>query len=207
MLAWLDQYPNKALTTCHYAYTNDDSDLTRQASLQLNESFLKLPNEIELATKFLKSCPRLMPSKFMMPFPQNFTIQDVVNIAVNFSEGYSSIFAELICETYFSGLTFFPTEKTFRPMQQLTPFIVQGPQGFLTNLHRSGFKTFSKYWDESYDELTGVARILKIREIATQLFDLSQLELQKMYNDMKPILEHNKKRLSTLQPEDLLLDE
>jgi hypothetical protein len=166
------------------------------------------PTEIDSVATFLKTCPRKMVSNYSLSPEQinNLTI-DQINTITNLTEGYSDIFAELVCETYFSGFTFFPTEKTFRPMIQLTPFITFGPQGFLTNLHRSGFKTFNQYWDEGYDECVGVERILKIRQVLAQLFELDQPALQEMYIDMLPILEHNKQRLSTLQPRDLLLDE
>jgi hypothetical protein len=207
LLSWLDQYPGKSLITCHYKY--DDSDLTSKSSLQLNDNFLKLPNETVAAVKFLNTCPRLLSTNFKIPYDkiQKATNDDIFNIAGKFSEGYSDIFAELVCETYFTGFTFFPTEKTFRPIQQLTPFIIFGPQGFLTNLHRCGFKTFGNYWDEGYDECVGVDRILKIRQIILQLFELDQFALQQMYADMKPILEHNKNRFLELTPEELYLDE
>jgi hypothetical protein len=209
LLSWLDQYPDKSLITCHYNYVNNESDLTSKLSLQLNDNFFTFPNETESAVKFLNTCPRLLSTNFKIPYDekQKITIDDIFNIAVTFSEGYSNIFAELVCETYFTGFTFFPTEKTFRPMQQLTPFIIFGPQGFLSNLHRCGFKTFSNYWDEGYDECVGVDRILKIRQILLQLFELDQSALQEMYADMKPILEHNKNRFLELTPEDLYLDE
>jgi hypothetical protein len=209
LLSWLHQFPNKALITCHYKYSIDDTDLTSQSSLQLNDNFLKFPNEFKAVADFLATCPRTLPSNFRIPYDsmQHITTQDVIDIGVKFSEGYANIFSELVCETYFSGFTFFPTEKTFRPMQQLTPFIVHGPQGFLTNLHRCGFKTFGQYWDESYDESVGVERITKIKQVLTQLFALDQPTLQKMYADMRPILIHNKNRLSTLNPRDMLLDE
>jgi len=209
LLSWLNQYPSKSLITCHYKYVDDDSDLTTKLSLQLNDNFLTFPNETESAVKFLNTCPKLLSTNFKIPYDkmQTITIDDIFNVAVKFSEGYSDIFAELVCETYFSGFTFFPTEKTFRPIQQLTPFITFGPRGFLTNLHRCGFKTFGSYWDEGYDECVGVDRILKIKQILLQLFEIDQPALQEMYADMKPILEHNKNRFLELTPEELYLDE
>jgi hypothetical protein len=209
LLSWLNQFPDKALITCHYTYSDNDVDLTSQSSLQLNDNFLKFPNEFRSVADFLTTCPRTLSSNFRIPYElyENPGLQDVIDVWGKFSEGYNNIFSELVCETYFSGFTFYPTEKTFRPIQQLTPFIIQGPRGFLTNLHRCGFKTFGQYWDESYDECVGPERILKIKQVLTQLFELDQSALQKMYTDMLPILVHNKNRLSTLKSEDMLLDE
>lgn len=210
LLWWLDQYPDKAMISCYYNHSDDETDVVSRSSLQLNQNMLNLPDEIESATKFLKTCPRRFDYTPVYRFDEvaaRVEVNQAVNVVLKSSEPYAKIFVDLISETYFSGFTFFPTEKTFRPIQQLTPFIVHGPRGFLTNLHRCGFKTFSKYWDEGYDECVGVERILKIREILTQLFKLDQKALHEMYTDMLPILNHNKHRLTSLVAEDLLLDE
>lgn len=47
----------------------------------------------------------------------------------------------------------FITEKTFKPMLQLQPFMVQGNRYTLRRLREHGYHTFSDIWDESYDEL------------------------------------------------------
>ena len=33
------------------------------------------------------------------------------------------------------------------------PFVINGDKGTLKYLHSIGFKTFDKWWDESYDEI------------------------------------------------------
>ena len=60
---------------------------------------------------------------------------------------------DIVVETYVSGQSFFPTEKTLRPIIAQTPFIVMGPKGYLANLRRMGFMTFGQWWDESYDNI------------------------------------------------------
>jgi hypothetical protein len=47
----------------------------------------------------------------------------------------------------------FITEKTFKPMLQLQPFMIQGNRHTLKRLREYGFHTFPELWDESYDEL------------------------------------------------------
>ena len=47
----------------------------------------------------------------------------------------------------------FITEKTFKPMLQLQPFLIQGNRYTLRRLREYGYQTFSDIWDESYDEL------------------------------------------------------
>jgi hypothetical protein len=47
----------------------------------------------------------------------------------------------------------FITEKTFKPMLHLQPFMVQGNRYTLKRLSEAGYQTFNDLWDESYDEL------------------------------------------------------
>ena len=55
------------------------------------------------------------------------------------------------------------------------------------------FKTFDKFIDESYDlEIDIRKRFEKVYSEIIRLNKLSQLELNKMYIQLIPILEHNK---------------
>lgn len=105
---------------------------------------------------------------------------------------YSDFFVEVVAETYITGLTFFPTEKTIRPLLCKTPFIAQASQGFLSNLKaRYGFKTFDRWWDESYDQCQGYERVRKIFAVMAYLDKLTDQEKTSMYADMKETLAHN----------------
>ena len=199
---WLDYYyKEQSLITCHYD-TNIKKHHTR---LELNEVMINFPEEISIAANFLKSCPRKMPNSDLPYGSVEKASLNIISNVVHFSTGYTDIFTELVCESYYSGLTFFPTEKTFRPMIQLTPFITFGPQGHLSNLQRCGFKTFNNYWDESYDNMSGKDRIITIRQVLSTLFALSSKQLQDMYKDMLPILEHNKNRITEMSVGELKL--
>ena len=204
LLSWLDKFPNKSILTCHY----NAEDLTSQSALQLNEIAKEFPQELQSVAQFIDTCPRLTTDP-VIPYHQlrNLNLEQIANISAAMITNYDKIFCELICETYFSGFTFFPTEKTFRPIQQLTPFVIFGPVGFLENLKRIGFKTFDRWWDESYDTCSAAERISKIQTVLLQLFQYSKTELNTMYQDMQPVLMHNKQRLAKLQPVELLFDE
>ena len=47
----------------------------------------------------------------------------------------------------------FLTEKTFKPILLKMGFLIAGCKGSLKKLRDLGFKTFSDYWDESYDDM------------------------------------------------------
>jgi len=120
----------------------------------------------------------------------------------NFYDSYNNFFVEVVCETFFSGETFFPTEKTWRPIILKTPFIVQGPTGYLKNLRKLGFKTFSEFWDEGYDEDPPNWSYKEIIKVIEDLSSKSNDEIQRMYIAMQDILEHNYNTLLNLTRED-----
>ena len=202
LLGWLDKfYSKQTLLSCHY--TSDAE--SQKSALQLSEIMYTCPDQINASVKFLKTCPRKISTEVIDYAPKvdiNYIISMISSIS---RSSYHMIFSELVCETYYSGLTFFPTEKTFRPIMQLTPTITFGPRGFLSNMQRCGFKTFSNYWDESYDDLQDYERIQAIQSVLKKLFLLDHKELIDMYADMLPILIHNKNRLLTMRPEELKL--
>lgn len=105
---------------------------------------------------------------------------------------YNDFFVDVVAETYTNGLTFFPTEKTFRPMFGLTPFIVFGPQSFLNTLKSDhGFESFDRWWDESYDNYQNYDRIKRMYRVIDYIDSLSVSDVTAMYNEMLPVLEHN----------------
>ena len=115
---------------------------------------------------------------------------------------YKHFLVELVCETYYTGRTFFPTEKTWRPIILETPFIVQGPQWYLHRLRDMGFQTFDRWWDEGYSEDPADHQPHEIVKVINQLKTKSITELSKMYTEMQPVLAHNKKRFLELKSKD-----
>jgi hypothetical protein len=82
---------------------------------------------------------------------------------------YNKFQIELIAETYTMGNTFFPTEKTFRPIMAAKPFVIYGPKNFLSRLREMGFETYSTCWDENYDQLEGPARWHAIKQVLADI--------------------------------------
>jgi hypothetical protein len=112
------------------------------------------------------------------------------------SDVFQNIFLWIAGETYCAnGYPYF-TEKTVKAILYERPFISFGNTGTLTYLKDFGFKTFSAYWDESYDnEKNDVKKIEMIANVIQGICEKNLLDINRMYNDMKPILEHNKNLL------------
>lgn len=103
---------------------------------------------------------------------------------------YNQFQIELVAETMCHGQTFFPTEKTLRPIVGRRPMLVFGPVDFLSNLRKLGFQTYNSCWDESYDSLEGSARWQAMTQVIDSIiangYDLSSTQV---------IAEHNSQHL------------
>jgi hypothetical protein len=104
---------------------------------------------------------------------------------------YNEIFVDIVCNTFVTGHTFYMDEKLWRPIITKTPFIVHGPQNFIINLRKLGFKTFDRWWGEGFSEDSNECQVRAILKIIDQLSELSHKDLVDMYHDMKPVLDHN----------------
>jgi hypothetical protein len=103
----------------------------------------------------------------------------------------------IVCETQFDIPTQWTSEKTLRAIMFQMPFIIFGPQHVLKRLHGFGFKTFDRYWDESYDDIADAQeRFIKTCELVKQVVTLPLDKLKLMYVDMLPILQYNQQCLS-----------
>ncbi|MDB6148257.1 MAG: hypothetical protein JWO45_1921 [Spartobacteria bacterium] len=89
----------------------------------------------------------------------------------------------------------FLTEKVFKPLICLHPFVYMGHHGALAKLRQLGFETFEPFFNEAYDrEPDSRKRVgLVLNEIA-RLCALPQAELAGMFAKLWPRLEHNARR-------------
>ena len=102
-------------------------------------------------------------------------------------------FCHVITERLFFEDRIHLTEKCFRPIICCRPFILVSTPKSLAYLKNYGFKTFSKFWDESYDnEYDHYRRLDKIIEIIKYISNLSISNLHNMLDNMLPILLHNR---------------
>jgi hypothetical protein len=108
---------------------------------------------------------------------------------------YGRFAVEIVCETYTTGNTFFPTEKTIRPIMACKPMLVYGPQYFLARLRTMGFQTYNNLWDESYDLYQGSERWQRIQKIINALSNQSKEDQQQLLTQAHAIALHNRQRL------------
>lgn len=109
---------------------------------------------------------------------------------------YLDSYINLTTETLFFDDCWYISEKIFKPIANLQPFVVIGSPHILLELKKLGFKTFDKWWDESYDtELNHTERLRKVHGVIDKLSSMSLSEIHDMYYKILPDLIYNQQKL------------
>ena len=120
------------------------------------------------------------------------------NTNYDLAKRYHQFDIELVAESYTRGETFFPTEKTVRPIMAAKPMIVFGPARFLERLRILGFKTYSDVWDESYDQLEGPERWQAIRKIIDLIMQMDTESRRGLILESNKIAQQNRQHLAKI---------
>ena len=116
---------------------------------------------------------------------------------------YKNSFVSIVMAAFpFDENTCHLHSSTFNPMYCGHPIIQFGPYRALGTMREWGFKTFGKWWDESYDiEPNHWKRLQKVMDVTLELSKLSQKEFLEIYIDMKDTLQHNVDLISNFKIE------
>lgn len=133
-------------------------------------------------------------------------IQGFRTIDNNKKEIYLNSYIHIVSETEFrNNRTPYLTEKTFRPIMNLQPFIMINNAGTLEKLKELGFKTFDTIIDESYDKEKDSRKRWAIIEKEILRFNAMSIEeIHKIYFSVLDILIHNQEKLLTYKSYNIL---
>ena len=131
-------------------------------------------------------------------------VVDKTDGAVNYAADYGAVnlhqtsYFSLVSTTFYNERfkTAHINEKHYKPIAYKQPFIYLATPGAIKYLKDYGFKTFSKWIDESYDDIKDdgkraeaiIAEAVRLSKIDNKTWDM-------MIKDMNPTLEHNYNRL------------
>lgn len=179
---------DKTLQTYHYR----ESDPYHREFIGIEDMLFYKDSlqSVEQALNLLKHSP------ITLDHVSEYPIMQPANLGI--TRFYNRFFVEIVNLTYFTGNVFYIDEKIYRPMLMKTPFMIQGPADTIKNLRRLGFKTFDSWWDEGYSEDPDGCQIEPMINNINQLSQTTVKELQNMYNDMLPVLEHNRNLLLSI---------
>lgn len=148
--------------------------------LRYNQSFWnRIP--MELDTKFLS---------------KNTGMSHFRTSEVYYKKTYSESAINIVTETTFKNNCVFLSEKTFHPVINLQPFIVFSSNGHLKTLRDLGFKTFSPFINEEYDDESNSHKRFKM--VCDEILRLSKMnmdEINDLLFELKNICIYNRNHL------------
>ena len=164
----------------------------------------KKQNEmVSSALKKIKSLYPIVADQDILPETVFSSDGDRISIGdwTNFSHQYKRVYFNVVTESCYYDECIYFSEKIFKPIGQLTPFILMSTPYSLAKLREIGFKTFDGWIDESYDnEEDNDKRFFMIIEVIKNLCGTSREELHDWYYSLTDILIHNQKTLRDYQP-------
>ena len=123
--------------------------------------------------------------------PDNSSKSDAYYIERLNSEVTLQTWFTVISEASFfdNDCTTFVSEKTFKAIGLRSPFIIFGNRGSLKVLKELGYKTFSDFWDESYDDLPTWERYNAIIKL---MHDIDKIpDKMSLFEEMRQVLDYN----------------
>jgi hypothetical protein len=165
-------------------YNPDQQNLTWKDSANLT-----LLERLELNYGDLDIIQSMLPLKFDNVEDVNEMVHDHDR---KLTYWYNHSLISLVTETTFHLDQISTTEKTFKPIRYKHPFIMVGSAHALAHLRKGGYKTFSDFWDESYDSMDNPDfRMIAIGKLCKEISEWSESQKREFYEKSRPIVEHN----------------
>jgi len=143
-----------------------------------------LPDSLHLEKGFLNMLPLVL---------DNPTNDNKVNLDESSIQHHEKTFISVVLESSTVDGIVFLSEKIFKPLQLGHPFMVLGNKHTLKYLKTLGYKTFSKWVDESYDGMDSWED--RSKHIVSELKRFSKMNkklLKNIREDMEEVLAFNK---------------
>ena len=113
---------------------------------------------------------------------------------------YENSLVNIVMETYFFNKIIHITEKTYKPIAFMQPFVLVGAAGSLQHIKDMGFKTFGEFWDESYDQETDdKKRFEMITSVLKEIANWPEEVKIDFTYAVKSIVTYNAAHLNTMQ--------
>jgi hypothetical protein len=140
-----------------------------------------------------KLLPLVLDNPNFASYPMETSVDPVKHL-------YDNSLVNIVTETYFCNKIIHITEKTYKPIAFMQPFILLGAAGSLQHVKDMGFKTFGEFWDETYDlELDDKQRFNKIMSVIESIATWTEQQRIEFTFKVKDIVDYNVNHLNTMQ--------
>jgi hypothetical protein len=140
-----------------------------------------------------KLLPLVLDNPNFSRYPMEHSVDPVKHL-------YDNSLVNIITETFFFNKVIHITEKTYKPIAFMQPFILLGAAGSLQHIKDMGFKTFGEFWDESYDrEKDDKLRFRMIVDVIKTISEWPEHVKIDFTYAVKDIVDYNVAHLNTMQ--------
>jgi hypothetical protein len=201
LLVYLDFFKRGLLKDTFMSMAKDQPESGRPF-IESAMHFISLHKSIGIGIDTVYDASMILPLTLDTVDFSKYPMESNINEVDSF---YKESYINIVTETYFFNNIRHITEKTYKPIAFMQPFIIFAAPGTLQHLKDLGFKTFDKFWDESYDnELDHETRFLKIMEVIDTISKWSESQLVELTYAVKDILEYNRNHLKTMEDVEVL---
>jgi len=193
--AYLKNYNSKI--SWSYSATQEvfEKNMWFKPDEKLLEGFCKLNNSIPLNIDISIQEPTVLEGNIL----DRFKLPKYEKMPTILTNYYSNVFCNVITESSYLDITTYISDKTCTAILNCMPFIIAGPPQALKTAKTMGFKTFDKYWDESYDdEFDHTKRMKMLFEVIDYVASLPQTELTNIRDDMQELLIYNRQHINQM---------
>jgi hypothetical protein len=165
------------------------------------EDWILLPDRREQKTEIIERMKAKLPYQLDTHDLTDVERTTFATMEVYKKDLYLDSYIHIVTETTFDdNKSIFMSEKTWRPIIMMQPFIYLGEPGSLAKLRSYGFKTFHPFIDESYDDVE--LPELRFYMIAKEIERLSKMSIQEIhdwYYQIRDILFFNQTHLNEFE--------
>ncbi len=196
LLVYLDFFKRNLLNQTYMSMAKDQPESGR-SFIENAKYFINNHKSFNLTIEDVYDSSTLLPLTLDTPNFSKYPMEAGINDVITF---YQNSYINIVTETYFFNNIRHITEKTYKPIAFMQPFIIFAAPGTLTYLKSLGFKTFDKFWDESYDDITDhEVRFITIMELIERISKWTEVKLVELTHGVKEIVEYNRNHLATMK--------
>lgn len=120
------------------------------------------------------------------------TLKEMIKLVDPAESLYDCSLLSVVTESNFYSNDIFNTEKTWKAIANRHPFILVGPYKSLEYLKSLGYKTFSDFWDEGYDNIESpMARLLTIVDLCKTIEEWDWQTKKDFFNEVTKVTDYN----------------
>ena len=195
LMLYLKMFKEELVDQSHYSMDKNQPE-ARSTFIENCKYLLSRFSDYGVEASDVLAADKLLPLVLDNPnfsrYPMEHSVDPVKHL-------YDSSLINIITETYFFSNVIHITEKTYKPIAFMQPFILVAASGSLKHVQDMGFKTFSEFWDESYDlETDHKIRFEKIISVIKFIASWTEEQRIEFTHKIKDIVEYNVKHLNTM---------